>query len=419
MKIAIIGAGLIGTTTAYYLNQYGHDVSVYERREAAALETSFANAGIITPSLSDPWNAPGAIKKIFNSIGKEDSSLLLRPHVIPSLLGWGIQFSHYSNSKRHIESMISNAKITHYSLQTLQELRQHVTLNYDEITKGVIHIFRDESMLHATSKKACKLEQYNIPYQLLNNHELIKLEPALKDIEDKIVGALYYPSDEAGDAHKFCQQLAEHAAKQGVKFHFNCDISGITLNGSRVQSLQYQSHHVAVDRLIIAAGSYSPCLLKPLGLKLPVQPVKGYSITVPMQNWPTPPTIPVADDDLHAAVTPLDNCMRVAGTAELAGYDLSIKSRRVNNLVNMLKQIYPNFSDYIDANNLSPWCGLRPVTPDGVPVIGETSIEHLYLNTGHSHLGWTMAAGSGKLLADIIEKGTADIDIQPYAYSRF
>lgn len=418
MHVAVIGSGLLGVSTAYYLNQHGIDVTVMDRNEGPGLETSFANGAILTPSLSDPWNAPGAIWKLLSQLGHENAPMLLRPHALPSLLGWGIKFLQNTNQRQFEKSSAANIRLANYSMEVLGELRKAIKLEYDMNAIGTMLVCRKPDSLAAAVESATRLVEHGLAYSAIDVDEIVKLEPALTPIKHKLIGGIHYPGDEHGDAYEFCVGMTEKARSQGVKFVFGTTAVGFSQTAGKVTEVITDRQNLSCDRVVVAAGSYSPLLLRSLKLDLPVRPGKGYSITVSTAEWNMQPNMPVVDDHFHSAVTPLRDRVRVAGTAEFANYDTKIEKKRVNNMKTLLTELYPE-AEHKMQGDLQPWSGFRPVSADGIPVVGATHIKNLYINTGHGHLGWTMAAGSGKLLADIIAGKKTQIDAGYYSLDRF
>ncbi len=444
MRVIIIGAGLAGTATAWYLRQAGATVTVIERGAAAAMETSFANAGMLTPSMADPWNAPGTWRNLLRWIGREDAPMLLRPGALPGLLGWGLQFLRHSRPGPFHRNTLKNVRLALYSLKELQRLREAAAIEYDAAAAGTLRACRDQASLDRAAALAAFLADHGVVYRVLDRAGLVATEPALVPIAGSLVGGIHYCEDESGDAHLFTRALAQRAAECGVEFLYRCEFTGVRLDGGRVSGVEHRflgsdtagsgdfdagpdageqagarAEPLDADAVVLAAGSFTPVLARQLGLRVPVRPVKGYSITAPVGDWTSPPRIPVSDDHLHAAVTPLGDRIRVAGTAEFAGYDDALTPSRLNNLLNLLRAIYPDYAARLDPATISPWCGFRPVSVDGVPIIGATGLQGLYLNTGQGPLGWTMAAGCGHLLADLILGRTPALDARDYALARF
>jgi len=419
MHILVVGSGLLGTSTAWFLRQHGADVTVVDRAEQAGMETSFANAGMLTPSMADPWNSPGILWHLLRWLGREDSPMLLRPSAIPSLIPWGWRFLGNSRSSRYGPNLLANLRLASYSLSVLRSLRAGTELDYDQSTTGTMRIARDREALRDAEQLAAFLSARGVAHRILDRDGVVDTEPALAPIAEKISCGIHYPDDESGDAHLFCRQLSAQATRAGVTFRFGKRVTGFRSEGRRVVAAHVDGEELEAVAFVLAAGSYSPGLARTLGIRIPVKPVKGYSITVPRGHWPDGPSIPVADDDLHAAVVPIGDRIRVAGTAEFAGLDVTIGQKRIANLERLLRRIYPTFAERSSDVEKKPWCGLRPMSADGVPIVGRTSHSNFYLNTGHGHLGWTMAAGSAKALADQIIGEQPEIDMTDYDIARF
>ena len=420
MHVLVVGSGLIGTATAWFLRQQGASVTVVDRADGAAMETSYANAGMLTPSMADPWNAPGVIWKLLRWIGREDAPLLLRPRALPGLTGWGARFLWHSGPRRFENNMWRNLALASYSLDELRTLRAELGLEYCQRLEGTLKTFRDEHSFELARNIAAQLAGRGVAHDVLDCDGVVALEPSLGPVAGELVGGIHHPDDESGDAHLFSRALAAAAARAGVDFRFGTTVTGFNRQGARLTGAQTASGELTADAFVIAAGSYSPLLLKGFGIRLPVRPVKGYSITVPCQDPEASPLRPVIDDTLHIAVTPLGDRIRVAGTAEFAGLDRGVSDARIRNLIVTLRALFPALSGALDAaTDIHPWSGLRPMSADGVPILGRTAIDNLYLNTGHGHLGWTMATGSGRAVAELIVRGTPSFPIAGYQLDRF
>lgn len=420
MRIIIIGAGLPGITSAGLLAQAGHEVIVLDRREGPALETSFANGGMLTPSQAAPWNSPGILWQVLKWSGREESPFLLKPSQLPALIGWGSAFLRHSRADRYLANQILNASLARYSLEVLRALRRDHDLHYDESTRGTMKIYRTLASLEVAVQGLRVPGMEQIAYQLLDRRQVVALEPALEQVSATLAGGLYFPDDEAGDAHLFCRGMARLAGQAGASFVYNAGVDALIASGDRIRCVRTRDGELEADLYILAAGAYSPVLARGLGLHLPIYPVKGYSLTIDTTACRgAVPGLPIIDELRHVAVTPLGARLRVAGKAELAGYDTAIDSRRTDLLLKFFRQIYPQAGAGIDANATQPWAGLRPYTCDGVPIIGPCRVENLLLNTGHGHLGWTFAAGSARLLADHIAGNATALDLTPYLLSRF
>lgn len=424
MRVVVIGAGLMGVSTAYFLAEDGHEVTVLDRETDVALGASFANGALLTPSMADPWNAPGVWRLLLKYLGKEDSPLLLRPKAIPSLAFWGIEFLRNSAPDRFRRATAANERICSYSVALLKSLERSLGLDYDQGPGGVLKFCRDAKGVETMVGVSRELQKLGLPIDMLDGAGAVAREPALAPIEKEIAGALFIPVDESGDARKYTLGLAAAAKARGVAFEFGVSVTGFERAGGRITTVvaansSRSALRYKADAVVIAAGSWSPALTGQFGIRLPVKPVKGYSITTPRNGWNDGPRVPVVDDSLHAVVTPLGDRLRVAGTAEFTGFDKTMTQSRIDNLVTFLTALYPQFAPHFDRANIAPWCGFRPMSADGVPFIGQvhgrSKVENLFLNVGQGHLGWTMSTGSGRLLADLIGGKTPAID--PAAYN--
>lgn len=414
MRVIVIGGGLLGVASAWYLARSGCEVTVLERAGGVAQGTSFANAGMLTPSMADPWNSPGIFWHLLQWLGREDAPFLVRPGALPAMFGWGLSFIAHSSPARQRASMDANLRLASYSLESLRELRATLKLAYDERANGTLKVFRDRKAFDAAAARSAQLAQMGLDARAVTPAQAAALEPALAPVADRLVGAIYCPSDESGDARAFTLALADRAREAGVQFVFDADVTGFERFGERLVAASVNGTLHPADVFVVAAGSWSPLLLEPLGIALPVRPVKGYSITVPTTGWNGAPQMPVIDDALHAAATPLGARLRVAGTAEIAGYDTSLTPARIDNLFTLLLELFPSYAPLLDRKTAQPWAGLRPMSPDGLPRIGQLGAENLFVNTGHGHLGWTLAAGSGALLADLVCGKAPAIAAAPY-----
>jgi D-amino-acid dehydrogenase len=416
VNVIIIGGGLIGVTTAYFLRKHGHEVTVLDRQDGPAQETSFANGSLLTPSMPEPWNAPGCWRVLLNSLGRSDAPLQLRIEALPSLAGWGIDFLRNSRPARFKRSTIRNLNLALYSLKAMETLRRETRIEYGRGTRGTLRVFRDSAGMNRALMAADCLATEGLMFRHLSTQELVDLEPALSPIRDQLVGAIHYSSDESGDAHWFCVALLEYLRKQGVKFAGRTVASRFEVKSRSVTGVRTNDGNLSADQYVVSAGSYSGQLLRPLGLRLPVKPAKGYSVTFDPPVAGGTLSIPVVDDDVHAAVVPLGTSIRVAGTAEFAGFDLRLRPKRIANLVGLAQKILPHAG--FEPTKARAWCGLRPMSADGVPLIGRTTIRNLWVSSGHGHLGWTLAAGSAQLLADLISGEPPSIDPAPYDLGR-
>ena len=418
MRVIVIGAGLAGVSAAWYLREGGHDVTVVERREAAGLETSFANGGLVSPSQPDPWNAPGIVGKIFHYLGREDSPFLLRPSAIPSMIGWGLRFLANSRPEAWKRNTLAGVVIGQYSLDLLRRLRADTGLEYPRGANGTIKIFRDRASLDAQGELTRLLAPYGVRHTVFDRAALLAHEPALAAIGEQLVGGVWFPDDEYGDAHLFTQALAALAATRGVVFRWGESATAIDAAGGRFAALVTDKGRLAGDALVVAAAAWSPALVKPLGLKLWINPVKGYSATVPLAGWNAPPRTPVMDDGLKVAMAPFGGNLRIAGTAEFTGWNRELNERRARNVLDTGIKVFPELAGQAERNGVRYWTALRPMSPDGSPFIGPTRVPGVFVNSGHGLMGWGYACGSGRLLADLVSGATPAIDPAPYAPHR-
>ena len=417
-EVLVIGAGVIGLCTAHYLNQAGYPVRVLERRAEAGLETSFANAGMATPSMSDPWNAPGVHWTLLKYLGQKDAPMLLRPTAMWQYLIWGLRFLKFSSPQRFDQAMRANFALSAYSLQRLAEMRQALGLSYEHRSAGTIKVFRSQAGFDSAATDSEKLGDFGLSYDLLDQQQALAMEPILQGNPSSIVGAIAFPNDETGDAHLFCRELHKSLLARGVKFNFGCEVKELHLNGAHIRGASCNLGFVPTTSVVVAAAAWSPKLLKNTKVRVSIKPVKGYSITAELTDPSLMPSRAIIDNELHAAVTPFATRIRMAGTAEFAGWNDNMDQARLNNLWAMLNTINPALTVATDKKTASNWCGFRPMSADGNPYIGATTINGLYVNTGHGYLGWTQAAGSGALLTEIINKQATSIDTSPYRINR-
>jgi D-amino-acid dehydrogenase len=417
MKAVIVGGGLIGITSAYMLARRGWEVSLLERREGPGLETSFANGALLTPSMPEPWNAPGSWKVLLKSLGHADSALQLRLKAVPGLCRWGMKFLQQSQRACYERNALKNLTLALDSLAVMSRVREETGVQYGSATPGTLRLFRDPARFEHALPWIERLSANGLAYRALSGAEIVALEPALASIGSELSGGIHYPQDEIGDAYKFCLAIAEIARSKGVQFHFQTEVSGLKIDGGKVSAVLSSEGRFVADHYVIAAGSFSPVLLRGLGIKIPVQPAKGYSVTFDRLSAPSLPRVSIVDDDYHAAVVPLETRLRVAGTAEFAGYDMSLREARIAGLLRLLRQVLPQLK--IERAAGRAWTGLRPMSADGVPIIGRAAIENLWINTGHGHLGWTLAAGSARLLSELLTGDTPRVDPETFAPARF
>jgi len=416
VKILVLGSGVIGVTSAYYLAQAGLEVTVIDRQPKPALETSFANAGEVSPGYSSPWAGPGVPVKAVKWLLMKHGPLVIRPKLDPVMWIWLLKMLRNCTSARYSINKGRMIPIAEYSRDCLRALRSETGIHYDERAQGTLQLFRQQSQLDDTGDDIAVLKQYGVPYEVLGRDGCIAAEPALAAVKDKIAGGLRLPQDETGDCHMFTQALAVEAEKLGVRFAFNVGIQGLSADATRVTGVATSNGVLQADAFVVALGSWSSRLVRPLGISLPVYPVKGYSITAPIVDPDGAPVSTVMDESYKVAITRLGGRIRVGGTAEISGYSDKLYAARRATLDHSLTDLFPRGGDLARATF---WSGLRPMTPDGPPVIGATRYSNLHLNTGHGTLGWTMACGAGKVLADLLSGRKPDIDTSELTVSRY
>ena len=404
MKILVLGAGVIGVTSAWYLAQDGHEVTVLDRQPAAGLETSFANGGQISVSHAEPWANPGAPGKIYKWLGREDAPLLFRLRADPRQWAWGVRFLWECLPARTRRNTLTILRLGLYSRDALKALRRETALQYDHLDKGILQIHTDAREFDAAHERVALLRSHGCEMHIKSVQECLALEPALRASRIALIGATYAPDDESGDAHQFTANLARLCADRGVRFSYQCaieslQVEGGSVTGARVRDAAGKPALVNADAFLVALGSYSPFLLSPVGIRVPVYPVKGYSVTVAVGDSGAAPVMCLSDENAKTAVSRLGNRLRAAGTAELTGYDTSSNEARCQAILSRIEQLFPGAGDYAGATS---WAGLRPATPSNVPLIGRTRYRNLFLNTGHGTLGWTLACGSARAAADLI-----------------
>ena len=416
MKVLVLGGGVIGVASAYYLARAGHEVEVVDRQSGPALETSFGNAGEVSPGYSAPWAGPGVPIKAIKWMLMQHSPLVIWPMFDPAMWRWGLQMLANCTEKAYALNKSRMVPLAEYSRDCLKALRAETGIAYDDRAQGTLQLFRTQKQLDGIAGDVAVLKQYGVPFEVLDRAGFCKVEPALRHTQDKFVGALRLPGDETGDCFKFSNRLAEMAAALGVRFRWNTRIQGLQVGGGAVTGVHTDAGLLQADRVVVALGSHSPLLLAPVGLRIPVYPVKGYSITVPITDAAHAPESTIMDETHKVAVTRLGDRIRVGGTAELAGYSLNLREARRGTLNHVVTDLFPKAGDVSKA---SFWCGLRPMTPDGTPLVGTTPINNLLLATGHGTLGWTMAAGTGRVIADIVSGKQPDLDISGLNMARY
>ncbi|VWM20205.1 D-amino acid dehydrogenase [Burkholderia lata] len=398
MRVVILGSGVVGVASAYYLARAGHEVTVIDREAGPALETSFANAGQISPGYAAPWAAPGVPLKAVKWMFEKHAPLAIRFDGTRFQLQWMYQMLRNCTAERYAVNKGRMVRLAEYSRDCLQALRADTGIQYEGRTGGTLQLFRTQQQLDGAAKDIAVLQEANVPFELLSPADLKKAEPALAAVSHKLTGGLRLPGDETGDCQLFTTRLAALAESLGVKFRYNTPIDALAIAGGKIAGVQCGSETVRADAYVVALGSYSTSFISNL-MKIPVYPLKGYSITAPIVNEAAAPVSTVLDETYKIAITRFDQRIRVGGMAEIVGFDKKLRAARRETLEMCVNDLFPGGGD---TSKATFWTGLRPMTPDGTPIVGRTPVSNLFLNTGHGTLGWTMSCGSGQLLADLI-----------------
>ncbi|MDC5575126.1 D-amino acid dehydrogenase [Acinetobacter baumannii] len=415
MRVIVLGSGVIGVASAYYLARQGAEVTVLDRQSGPAEETSFGNAGQISPGYSTPWAAPGIPFKAVKWMFQHHAPLAINLDGSMWQLQWMAQMLKNCNPQSYAVNKERMMRVAEYSRDCLRELRKDTGIHYENRAKGTLQLFRKEAQMEAVQRDISVLEECGVSYELLNGNELSRVEPALANAQDKLVGGLHLPNDETGDCYLFTNALAQIAKELGVNFQFNQNVEKLIVEGDEIKGVQVNGKVLTADRYVLAFGSYSRDFLKPLDLQLPVYPVKGYSLTIPIVDPAFAPQSTVLDETYKIAITRFDQRIRVGGMAELSGFNLGLNEDRRATLQMVTQDLFPGG----DMAQASFWTGLRPMTPDSTPIIGATRFKNLFLNTGHGTLGWTMACGSGKLISDIVLNHKTDISTDGLSIQRY
>ncbi|MAW33737.1 MAG: amino acid dehydrogenase [Proteobacteria bacterium] len=411
MRVLVIGAGVIGVTSAWYLAKAGHEVTVIDRQETPGTGTSFANGGQISVGQAEPWANPAAPYKIVKWLGREDAPLMFRLRCDPKQWSWALKFLRECLPSRTQNNTLTCLRLADYSRNKLKELRAETGITYDDLQKGILTLHSDEREFEMACNRVDIFKKNGVDIQIKSKSQVLEIEPALKKSHVDIVGATFAPDDESGDAHIFTNKMKVLAEKNGVTFGMGVEALNFRTNQSKVNYLEAnvagRCENFSADAYVVALGSHSPDILSKIGVKIPVYPVKGYSVTIPLENTELAPTVCITDENAKIAISRLGSRLRAAGTAELAGYDLSIRDERCEAIISRVKKLFPEVGGFSKARK---WSGLRPAVPSNIPIIGKTKYENLYVNTGQGTLGWTLACGSGIGLANVISEKPQDIN---------
>ncbi|WP_378944476.1 D-amino acid dehydrogenase [Mesorhizobium sp. ANAO-SY3R2] len=414
MKILVLGAGVVGTAAAYYLSRDGHDVTVVERHPAAARGTSYSNAGLVSPGDATAWATPAALKTFIKSLYTPDLGIKVRLQLDPFFYAWSLRFLFQCTSTRVRENTKAKLKLALYSRLCINEISSETGISYDERARGIMYFFRSQESLDHGERMYGFLAEHGLDIEVVDRNRLVEIEPGLAAAKDGIAGAIYSPMDQTGDSRKFVEALAAHAEqKLGVKFMFDTNVEDLIVEGDRVAGVKTSAGRLDADAVVIAMGPESGLLGRSNGIDLPVYPVKGYTATMPLIDPAKGPTMGGVDEDRLVAYSRLGDRLRLASTAEFAGFDRSHKPEDFKRLFQTTQELFPGA---VDPAKAEVWAGLRPMMPGSVPVIGPARYKGLYLDTGHGHVGWTMACGSGKFLADLVAGRKPEIDPEGLVY---
>ncbi|WP_312583411.1 D-amino acid dehydrogenase [Atlantibacter hermannii] len=415
MRVVVLGSGVVGVTSAWYLRQQGHEVTVIDREPDAALETSAANAGQISPGYAAPWAAPGVPLKAIKWMFQRHAPLAISLDGSGFQLKWMWQMLRNCDTRHYMENKGRMVRLAEYSRDCLKALRASTGIAYEGRQGGTLQLFRTEQQYENAAKDIAVLEDAGVPYQLLESHRLAEVEPALADVAHKLTGGLQLPNDETGDCQLFTQRLARMAAEAGVVFRYNTPVDRLLIEGNQIYGVQCGAEVVKADAYVMAFGSYSTAMLKGI-VDIPVYPLKGYSLTIPIAEESGAPMSTVLDETYKIAITRFDSRIRVGGMAEIVGFNTALLQPRRETLEMVVRDLYPRGGHVEQATF---WTGLRPMTPDGTPIVGRTPYKNLWLNTGHGTLGWTMACGSGQLISDLISGRTPAIPFDDLGVARY
>jgi D-amino-acid dehydrogenase len=412
MKVIVLGAGLLGVTSAYFLRQQGHEVTVVDRQASPAAETSFANGGQISVSHAEPWANPSAPLKVLRWLGKEDAPLLFRIRADMRQWLWGLQFLRECTPARTRHNIEQIVRLGTYSRDMLQQLRRDIGIAYDERTQGILHFYTSEKEFDGAEGPAAQMRALGCDRRVISADEAVKLEPALRHIRPQLAGATYTAEDESGDANRFARELVKRCEADGVQFLLSHTVTALRESGGKIDHVEATDsegrfQRLRADAYVLAMGSLSPLYAQPLGIHLPIYPAKGYSVTMPVKDASMAHQVSLTDDEYKLVFSRLGDRLRIAGTAELNGYDRDLNRVRCEAIVKRVEQLFPGAGD---AEQAQFWTGLRPATPSNVPIIGRSKLPNLFLNTGHGTLGWTHSCGSGKSIARIVSGLAPEVD---------
>jgi D-amino-acid dehydrogenase len=416
VKVLVLGAGVVGTTASYFLARDGHAVTVVDRRAAPGEETSFANGGQLSASGARPWANPDVPRLLLKWLGRPDAPLVFRPRIDPVLWRWTLSFLANCLPWRADANTTKVLRLAFFSRNALESVIKDTSLAFDHKQRGILHVFRSQAGFDKAAEDAERFARLGLAFDIIERERIRQIEPALAPALSRLAGATFCSDDGFGDAHAFTVELARRASDMGVDFRLNTTVRDIRSDGERITGVGTDQGTLDADLYVVALGSFSPILLKPLGLRLPIVPAKGYSATVPIADPQAAPSVSVTDEERKVVITPLGQRLRIAGTAEFAGYDGTINQRRAKVVLDDGLDLFPGAGQ---ASEAKLWAGLRPLTPDGAPILGPTRYRNLLLNTGHGTLGWTLAAGSGQIIAALASGRDPGVDLSGLTLARF
>jgi D-amino-acid dehydrogenase len=411
MKVIVLGAGVVGTATAYYLAKLGCKVEVVERQPAAAMETSRANGGVIHVSEVQPWAQPGMPSKIIGWLGQEDAPLLLRKSAVPRMWRWGLDFTRNCTAAKARAHSLTNLRLAILSLKSLQEIRGEHDIDYDVSTAGALKIYTNKASMESATSLGAEWAKRGLTFQTMSVAECVAKEPALAEASSNLVGGLFFPGEEIGDPNKFTQGLARVCESMGVVFRYGITVKKLVMRKGRFAGVETTRGEFTADAVVVAMGSFSAELLRSVGVHVSIYPVKGITVTVDAAPWPGAPKCAVIDDGRLFGLVPIGDRLRVSGSAEITGFDATPSRARCQAVVDNVISVFPSFAKCYDPDKANFWAGLRPVASSGVPYLGASAIPNLFVNAGHGHCGWTMGCGSGRVVASLVAGRSPDIDV--------
>ena len=416
MKVIIVGAGVVGITTAYYLEAEGHEVTVVERQDRAGMETSFANAGQLCRYTARPWAGPSVPAMIFREMGRASAPYLVRLRFDPQMWRWLVSFLAQCRTSKYQKTRSNLLRIAIHSSNLMDDLIARENIDFDHCRYGVLHLFQDQKSLDHASEDERRFANADIRGETLDYASCVAIEPALNQCQTSFAGGILHQHEQTGDAHQFTAKLARILADRGVSFEYGVEVQKFITEGESVSSLITNGGTIKADAIVIGAATNSAKLLSPMCPNLPIYPVKGYSITIPTGGYNGAPKIGIHDSSRKIGFSRLGDRLRVAGTAEFGAPNTQPSQSRIEALRDRARTIFPGAGNFEAAQT---WAGLRPMTPDGAPVLGQTKWKNLFVNTGHGSLGWSLACGSGRILADLLAGRTPGIDLSGLTVDRF